>query len=570
MKLTLIFASPFKYGSKVPTNEEVSRASGNILDDLTILIPQDPRQGDEVRRLLSDLVSLTSPEFLSNRTFAERTHREDFMVAKILANDGIHIPQLALTREERYRISGVEANRSGQLVPDSLQRSAEPASTDVRPIIDADEPFFEQLEFGSQSPQRNFAELEYLEPEGYEGEDEEEFSPAPAAKKRRLGYFSPVVHSRSDSPPRSLDRSNTYHNIPPPMTISTSPTQAQPLNDGRSPRPPLALQNSHIFQSVTSQSRDLGQPNLSGTVRQSVPSAASRVTEPGAAPVTSRRREFDEFLALRGLHPNEPPAATTTEVIIDNPQTIETLPAPRPTMTEVPPDLIDRNTIQVPTVDSSPVSRHQYLASVDLLQKCALCRCLSDDAAAIDLIDREFLGGVDLILDQDTAILFLPLSALPSECEGLIAGISDISWRYSHMLIIFEAFLTSQAFGDGEENRFVSFAFTEPILKSVRKLRRSLIIAEGVGTKMEDCLLSWAFAKNIEEAARLARIYGDMAESRDTTGGMLWQQRWWLGERDAEDSPLSEFEVRPPGPPQELLILHGMFRTKGILRWWQE
>jgi hypothetical protein len=534
----------------VPTNEEVSRVSDSILDDLTILIPQDPRQGDEVRRLLSDLVSLTQPEFVSDRAFAERTHREDFTVAKILANDDIRLHQLVLTREERYRISGVGANRSGQLVPDSLQRSAGPANTDVRPIFDTNEPLFEQLEFGSQSPQRDFTELEYLEPEGYEGEDEEEFSPAPAAKKRRLGYFSPVVYSRCESPLRSPNRSNAYHNIPLPMTISTSPVQAQPLNDGRPPRPPLA------FQNVTS-----GRPNLSGTALQSVPSAASQVIEPGPAPIANRRREFDEFLAIRGVHPNEPPAAMTTEVVIDT-QAIETLPAPRPTMTEVPPDLIDKNTIQVPTVNSSPVSRHQYLASVDLLQKTALCRCLSDDAAAIDLIDREFLGGVDLILDQDTAILFLPLSSLPSECEGLIAGISDISWRYSHMLIIFEAFLTSQAFGDGEENLLVSFAFTEPILKSVRKLRRSLIIAEGVGTKTEDCLLSWAFAKNIEEAARLARIYGDTAESRDTTGGMLWQQRWWLGERDAEDSPLSEFEVRP-SPLQELLMLMECLGRKG-------
>ncbi|KAF9787078.1 hypothetical protein BJ322DRAFT_1210039 [Thelephora terrestris] len=528
---------PFKYGSKVPADEEVSRASGNVLDDLTILTGQDSRQVDEVRRLLSDLDSSILLEPVSDLAFAERTHQEDFMVAKILSNDGIRPHQLALTRDERYMISRMGANRPGQLAPDSLRHSVGSASAGAPPIFDAGGPLIRQLEFSWQSPQRDYAEIDYLEPEYYDGEDEDEPPLAPVAKKRRLGYSSPVVYPCSESPLRSPDRNNTWHDITLPMTVSTSPMRAQPPNGGRSPRPPLAL-DSQVLQNTPSRPRDLGLPNLSGTVHQSVPSAAGQVIEPSPALVTRRGRDFDEFLALRGVHSNEPLAAMTTEIVVE---TTDTLPAPRPATTEVPPDLIDKNTIQVPAVSSSPASRHQYLASLDLIQKYALCRCLSDDAAAIDLIEREFLGGVDLILDQDSAILFLPLSALPSECEGLIAGISDISWRYSHMLVIFEAFLTSQAFGDGEENRFVSFAFTETILKSVKKLRRSLLIAEGVGTKTEDCLISWAFATNIEEAARLARVYGDIAESRDT-GGMLWQERWWLGEREAEDSPLSEFE----------------------------
>jgi hypothetical protein len=270
------------------------------------------------------------------------------------------------------------------------------------------------------------------------------------------------------------------------------------------------------------------------------------------------------------VHLSAPPVATTTETAVGDPQPIEAPRTLQPPLTEVPPDLIDKNTVQLAATNSLPASRHQYLASLDLLQKHALCRCLSDDIAAIDLIEREFLGGVDLILDQDTAILFLPLSAMPSECEGLIAGISDISWRYSHILVIFEAFLVSQAFGDGEENRIASFAFTEPISKSVKKLKRSLAIAEGVGTKTEDCLVSWAFAKNIEEAAALARVYGDMTESRDRTGGLLWQGRWWLGEREAEDSPLFEYEVRPARSFQRLPLPHRLFRAKMILQWCQE
>ncbi|KAF9651946.1 hypothetical protein BDM02DRAFT_459593 [Thelephora ganbajun] len=533
---------PFKYGNKVPTNEEVSRVSEGILDDLTILVDQDPRERDEVRRLLIDLISPTPPELVSNLAFEECTHPDDFTVTEILYNDSIRPHQLVLTRDERHRISRTGAGLSGLLAPDPPQHIQVPVGedTDMTPGFDGGGSLFEELEFNSQIPQRNFAELEYLEPKDREGECEEEFVAAPA-KRRRLGDLSPVVDSPAESSLEVPD-SDTARHIIPQVVESILPGRMETLNGTHLPRFPLAPQNTHVLPDATSHPRDSVRPNLPDTIHLIAPPAIVRDIEPGHASATERRQELVEFLALRGVRLNEPPATTITEAAKDNPQIIETLPVPQPSRTEIPSDLIDKNTIQLPPATSLPVSRHQYLASLDLLQKHALCRCLSDGLAAIDLIEREFLGGVDLILDQDTAILFLPLSALPSECEGLIAGISDISWRYSYILVIFEAFLVSQAFGDGEENLIASFAFTEPILKSVKKLKRSLAIAEGVGTKTEDCLVSWAFSKNIEEAARLARVYGDIAESRDKTGGLLWQERWWLGEREAEDSPLSEFE----------------------------
>ena len=509
---TFVPFSPFKYGNKIPTNEEVSRSSENILDDPITLTCHHPRERDEVRKLMNDLTSLIPSEPVSSVVFVECTHPEDFVVAAILYNDSIRPHQLVLTRDERHRISRTGADLFGSPMPDLLQ-PAGPGGGDITTGADC----------------RQY--------EGWEGDDEE-FVPVPA-KRRRLGDFSPVADSLLEYSLESPVPAMVHHAILPPITELASPERAETLNDGCPPAPP----NVYIPPDTTSQPRGPGRQDLPNTAHHSVP---DQTTELGHMPTTGSRRDFAKFLVLRGVRPDVPPVVTTAGTVIDNPP-VETLPILQPPVTDIPPDLIDKNTIQLPEPDSLPVSRHQYLASLDLLQKHALCRRLSDDSAAIDLIEREFLGGVDLILDQDTAILFLSLSVVPSECEGLIAGISDISWRYSHILVIFEAFLVSQAFGDGEVNRMVSFSFTEPILKSVKKLKRSLAIADGVGTKAEDCLVRWAFAKNIEEAARLARIYGDMAESRDETGGLLWQERWWLGERDAEDSPLFEFEVRLAG-----------------------
>ena len=518
--------------------------SEDILDDLTILFDLDSRDRDEVQRLLNDLVSPQSLEPISTLAFVERTRPEDFAVAKILDSDNIRPHQLVLTRDERRRMSGISADLFHPPISGPRQPTG-PAGDDIVLDADGDEPLFEELQFNSRTPQRDFDELEYLQPGGCEDGDDG-FSPAPA-KRRRLGDFSPVIDPLPENPPGLQGSDSMHHTTFPSPIEPTSLGRVEILDNWHIPQLSTVPKAEHALLGTISQPHELVRPNLPDTTHCLLPPAAGRATEPGNTP-TGRRRDFVDFLALRGVHIGAPPVVLATEAIIDNPS-FAGIPQVLQSPTEIPPDLIDRNTIQLPAADSLPLSRHQYLASLDLLQKHALCRCLSEDLAAVDLIEREFLGGADLILDQDTAILFLPLSTIPSECEGLIAGISDISWRYSHILVIFEAFLVSQAFSDGEGNRIASFTLAEPISKSVKKLKRSLAIADGVGTKAVDCAVNWAFATSIEEAARLARVYGDMAESRDQTGGLLWQERWWLGEREAEDSPLSEFEVRPANSP---------------------
>lgn len=530
--------SPFKYGNNIPTNEEVSRVSEDILHDFTIIIGHDSRERDEVRRILEGLVSPTPSGPVSDLAFVEYTHPEDFVVAEILYNGGARPHQLILTREERRRVFRIDPGLPGSIVPEPFQHLTGRADDDVDMVSDFGDgdSVFRELEFNSQIPQYDFDEPDHPRPE----DGEEGCLPTPA-KRRRLGEFSPVVDSDFEPPLVSPDSDGVHCVVLPPMKGVTPPGRAEIPTERHFPQITPGPQKAHVLPDIALRLRDSILPNIPDISHHVIPPATGRTTEPGPARHIRRRQDFSRFLALRGVCLSPPPVVAATDTATNNPQHLEALQVP----TQVPPDLIDKNTIQLPAVGSLPVSRHQYLASLDLLQKHALCRCLSDDTAAIDLVEREFLGGVDLILDPDTAILFLPLSVVPSECEGLIAGISDISWRYPYILVIFEVFLISQAFCDGEENRAVSFTLTEPILKSVKKLKRSLAIAEGVGTKTEDCLISWAFARNIEEAAKLARVYGDMAESRDRTGGSLWQERWWLWERETEGSPLFEPEVCP-------------------------
>ena len=65
-------------------------------------------------------------------------------------------------------------------------------------------------------------------------------------------------------------------------------------------------------------------------------------------------------------------------------------------------------------------------------------------------------------------------------------------------------------------------------MKAVRKLRRDLSISEGIQTKSAATVVEYAFANDVEEAAAFTRLYGDAAEARDSTGGMIWGERLWL------------------------------------------
>ncbi|KAH7881989.1 hypothetical protein F5I97DRAFT_2069224 [Phlebopus sp. FC_14] len=147
------------------------------------------------------------------------------------------------------------------------------------------------------------------------------------------------------------------------------------------------------------------------------------------------------------------------------------------------------------------------------IQKHALVRQLQSDACRVSIVERYQLGGVDIVVDSDHAIVFVPLLALPANIEPFSDRISSESWRLA------------------------PYAYSPPVCKAIKKLRRLLSIAEGCGTKDEACSVIWAFANDPEETAMFVRCFGEEAYARALSVGneVLWGKREWLEEDELED-----------------------------------
>jgi hypothetical protein len=167
---------------------------------------------------------------------------------------------------------------------------------------------------------------------------------------------------------------------------------------------------------------------------------------------------------------------------------------------------------------------------MDVIQKQSLVRSLRGERCSVDLIERDTLGGVDLIVDPHTAIIFMSLQDLRSQCESLVNSIGLHSWRYSLLLLVLEAYPEHQSYRPSKRtSSALQLNFYTPLnVKAVKKLRRDLSIAEGIGTKSLGCCVYMAFANTADEAAFLARAFGEFAEANDATQGMLWGTRDWL------------------------------------------
>ncbi|OJT04460.1 hypothetical protein TRAPUB_4730 [Trametes pubescens] len=208
---------------------------------------------------------------------------------------------------------------------------------------------------------------------------------------------------------------------------------------------------------------------------------------------------------------------------------------------DTPPELINNRTLVLPARYMSPSVGHRYMASLELIQKRALVRALTT-CCAVELVEREQLGpdaeNVHLILDCDTAVLFLSVESLPSRGEAVMALLTRLSWRFSRLLVVFECYPSSWNYKGDQDctDKLVASAWSPPVVKAVKKLRRDLAIAEGVQTKHGATVVEYAFANTAQEAAIFVRMYGDIAETRDETGGALWGERGWLtqDERDGE------------------------------------
>ncbi|KAG1730675.1 uncharacterized protein EDB91DRAFT_1252534 [Suillus paluster] len=262
-----------------------------------------------------------------------------------------------------------------------------------------------------------------------------------------------------------------------------------------------------------------------------------RLDDPSATTIATR--DLDDHLALRNKPVTyDPPPPTTPATMFPQPQALQLSSTSPPRA--APPEILDTHTIRLPDIWNPPTTGHCYLASMALIQKRALVRVLQDPEYWVHLVERYVLGGVDIVMDPDTAVLVAPLLALPSQVEGLADRISEASWRYTHILVILEAFPSANAFtaeNNTNSSKLTPYAFSPPMLKAVKKLRRLLSIAEGCGTKNAGCEVQWAFANDVDEAALFVRMFGNMAQERAFHGSenALWEDRGWLQVDEHED-----------------------------------
>ncbi|THH18999.1 hypothetical protein EW146_g2088 [Bondarzewia mesenterica] len=212
------------------------------------------------------------------------------------------------------------------------------------------------------------------------------------------------------------------------------------------------------------------------------------------------------------------------EIVIDDAITDEGIFA----SASVPLEIIDRLTLCIPATFTQPDCTHRYLASLGFIQKRQLVRSLCSPGLGVDLIERETLNDVDIIIDFETAVLCLSLSSLPSQLAALKSRLEHLSWRYLHILIVFETYPPSMSYRPDDAGRLTPYAFSPPVMKAIRRLRRDLAIAEAYYVKRAEATVQFAFAKSVDEAATYTRIFGDHASQRSAPE--IWGERLWLDE----------------------------------------
>ena len=232
------------------------------------------------------------------------------------------------------------------------------------------------------------------------------------------------------------------------------------------------------------------------------------------------------FAQLRGRKISMPRLEPAPVEVLANDQSSDLPQGP-------PPEVCDNSTIYL-TDTIAPQSIHKYMASLQVIQKKALIRALRSKDCAVELVERQDLGGLDLILDTDTAVIFVDLRTLPIRCEHSVHKVANGSWKFGKLLVVFEAYTERSAKANrGRPSLSTSSSpqpspYTPPIVKALNKFKRDLGIAEGCGTKRNTTVIQYAFASTVEEAALFSRLYGDWCEANDRTNGAIWGNREWL------------------------------------------
>lgn len=201
-------------------------------------------------------------------------------------------------------------------------------------------------------------------------------------------------------------------------------------------------------------------------------------------------------------------------------------------------------TASFPPMQALPLRNHRYLSSVEILQDRPLMGAFRLDGLRIDLLEREWLNGADVVFDCDTALVFSPLHLLLSDSRSLKGRLGSLSWKYTRLAVIFKLY------GDGVSD--LQYPQTEKghgdfsarLVRSFKKLCRDIAIAEAYGEKRPQTDIQMYFARSDKEAATMARTLGDIAESQTQWGP--WDDRLWLRADEQEVSPAIPFPHEDP------------------------
>ncbi|KAF8877615.1 hypothetical protein BD779DRAFT_1556893 [Infundibulicybe gibba] len=308
------------------------------------------------------------------------------------------------------------------------------------------------------------------------------------------------------------------------------------------------MEDDSLLWLVDGSGRYLGCDNSYPVVKNSRPVAGYQLESDNmgmkqtATPKSNRQPELAQHaLGILKFAQLRAKQIQPTAEIQDAPLLIPTPPLEGIQNLHVPPEsILDCNTLRLPSQEAPQVtSTHIYMASLQALQKQALVRALRSRECGVDLAEREYLDGMDFILDPHTGVLLVSLFLLPSQCAGLVACIKAQSWRFSRILVLCEAYPTAHSYREPRQSGGVTpSAYTPPIMKALSKFRRDLDIAEACGEKRGGTV-NYAFANNVREAAALVRYYGELAEGA-SSASMLWDMREWLEEKNEAEDELVE------------------------------
>ena len=448
-RLTLILSSvrsPFDFGEREPSTEEVSRTEQNIQVDCL----KDLQDTSHSNRHDTSLSALLSGAYSENPAVPEASEAawaaDDLFTCstKTMGEDCF-----VLTASERRRIHGVP-----DPIPEDVCSEEDPEGPPAKRLKQPREAgFIDASSWTSQPRSVRFGERHYIHYEPVEDLEEglddsgvflpdlqetrvEEttcddpppiFGDLSSAAEGFLGAdhdgdvipdIDPVHTALDDYPPAShsgwlsAGLRNRLPSLEPCIaTLDDSPPDIVTDLDKR-----LALDaetHTDLEKRPAPQVHRKCHRETGDTIDESTSQPHISVDPPSLAP--SAGQSLRRFMNLRS---KEVAPEEARESCLAPESYVQPFTAILPAI-EVPVDLIDTLTLQPAASSPGMLDVHRYLASLAFIQKRGLVQALRN--SAVELVEREQLDGADMILAADFAVLLTPLRTLPArECIGLM------------------------------------------------------------------------------------------------------------------------------------------------------